>query len=205
MFGVNKPVKEIKVSVTKERFLEESLKAGKKKLHQKKIAPVIIWDFGGQDVFYSTHQTFLTYRAIYLLVLDGSRKLDDPCPFEQYLPGKSGRKTAGDYLKFWINTIVTYCKGSGPGFPKIIIALTHKDKLKAKEVEPRRQQMFNDIEEMFSGSPLLSHLVIQDKMFVNAKDKLDQEMFKIKMIITEQAMKQPTWAKNFLNASFPLN
>ncbi|VDI00786.1 Hypothetical predicted protein [Mytilus galloprovincialis] len=94
MFGVQKDVTEIKVSTTKERFLRESVKVGKKKLHQKKIAPVIIWDFGGQDVFYSTHQTFLTYRAIYLIVLDGSRNLDDPCPFEQYLPGKSGPKTA---------------------------------------------------------------------------------------------------------------
>ncbi|XP_052080679.1 probable serine/threonine-protein kinase roco11 [Mytilus californianus] len=131
LFGVQKDVTEIKVSMTKDRFLKKSMKAGKKKLHQKKIAPVIIWDFGGQDVFYSTHQTFLTYRAIYLIVLDGSRTLDDPCPFEQYLPGKSGGKTARDYLRFWINTIVTYCKGSGPGFPKIMIVLTHKDKLEA--------------------------------------------------------------------------
>ncbi|VDI75752.1 Hypothetical predicted protein [Mytilus galloprovincialis] len=102
MFGVQKDVAEIKVSVTKENFLEESVKVGKKKLHQKKIAPVIIWDFGGQDVFYSTHQTFLTYRAIYLIVLDGSRTLDDPCPFEQYLPGKDGPKTArgNPYYKF---------------------------------------------------------------------------------------------------------
>ncbi|VDI42893.1 Hypothetical predicted protein [Mytilus galloprovincialis] len=131
LFGIQKDVTEVKVSMTKDRFLKESMKVGKKKLHQKKIAPVIIWDFGGQDVFYSTHQTFLTYRAIYLLVLDGSRNLDDPCPVEQYFPGKSGDKTARDYLRFWINTIVTYCKGSGPGFPKIMIVLTHKDKLEA--------------------------------------------------------------------------
>jgi hypothetical protein len=30
------------------------MKVSEKKLHQRKIAPVIIWDFGGQDVFYST-------------------------------------------------------------------------------------------------------------------------------------------------------
>ena len=92
-FGVRKEVKEIKISVTPEEFLKKSWKVGKKKLHRRKIVPVIIWDFGGQDVFYSTHQTFLTYRAIYMLVLDGSRTLDEPCPFEQYLPGKGGAKT----------------------------------------------------------------------------------------------------------------
>ncbi|VDI55612.1 poly [ADP-ribose] polymerase [Mytilus galloprovincialis] len=94
LFGIERHVEEIKVSMTDEKFLQESLKVGRKKIHHRKIVPVIIWDFGGQDVFYSTHQTFLTYRAIYLIVLDGHRDLDDPCPFEQYLPGKSGPKTA---------------------------------------------------------------------------------------------------------------
>ncbi|VDI03262.1 Hypothetical predicted protein [Mytilus galloprovincialis] len=94
LFGIERHVEEIKVSMTEEKFLQESLKVGRKKIHHRKIVPVIIWDFGGQDVFYSTHQTFLTYRAIYLIVLDGHRNLDDPCPFEQYLPGKSGPKTA---------------------------------------------------------------------------------------------------------------
>ncbi|CAC5375220.1 unnamed protein product [Mytilus coruscus] len=204
LFGVQKDVTEIKVSMTKDKFLKESIKAGKKKLHQKKIAPVIIWDFGGQDVFYSTHQTFLTYRAIYLIVLDGSRTLDDPCPFEQYLPGKSGGKTARDYLRFWINTIVTYCKGSGPGFPKIMIVLTHKDKLEAEEVEPRRQQIFHDIEMMFSGSLLQSHLVIKEQIFVNAKNKCDPEMAKIKKIIIEQSMEQPTWGQKLPKCFIPL-
>jgi GTPase SAR1 family protein len=92
-FGVRKEVNEIKIAVTQEEFLKKSWEVGKKQLHQRKIVPVIIWDFGGQDVFYSTHQTFLTYRAIYMLVLDGSRSLDESCSFEQYLPGKSGAKT----------------------------------------------------------------------------------------------------------------
>jgi hypothetical protein len=93
VIGVRKEVNEIKISVTPEKFLKMSWKVDKKKLHQRKIVPVMIWDFGGQDVFYSTHQTFLTYRAIYMLVLDGSRTLDELCSFEQYLPGKSGAKT----------------------------------------------------------------------------------------------------------------
>ncbi|VDI39842.1 Hypothetical predicted protein, partial [Mytilus galloprovincialis] len=204
MFGVQKDVTEIKVFMTKERIWKESLKVSKKKLHKRKIAPVIIWDFGGQDVFYSTHQTFLTYRAIYLIVLDGSRNLDDPCPFEQYLPGKSGPKTARDYLKFWINTIVTYCKGSRPGFPKIMVVLTHKDKVKSVEVESRRQQIFHDIENMFSGSPLLSHLVIEDRIFVNAKDGRDPEMSMIKKNIIKQAMMQPTWGQKLPKCFIPL-
>jgi hypothetical protein len=89
-FRVRKEVNEMNISVTQEEFLKKSWKVGKKKLHRRKIVPVIIWDFSGQDVFYSTYQTFLTYRAIYMLVLDGSRTLDEPCLLEQYLPGKGG-------------------------------------------------------------------------------------------------------------------
>ncbi|XP_052103353.1 uncharacterized protein LOC127736792 [Mytilus californianus] len=203
-FGVSKEVKEIKVSITEEHILRQSLKVGKKKLHQRNIAPVIIWDFGGQDIFYSTHQSFLSYRAIYLIVLDGSRTLDDPCPFEQYLPGKSGPKTARDYLRFWTNTIVTYCKGSQHGFPKIMIVFTHKDKLKPSEVETAREQLFGDVKSMFHGSPLESHLVIEDKIFVNARNKNDPEMAKIKQTIIRESTRQPTWGQNLPKCFIPL-
>jgi hypothetical protein len=93
-FGVRKTVSKFKkISVTPEEFLKKSMKVSEMKLHQRKIAPVIIWDFGGQDVFYSTHQTFLTYRAIYMLILDGSRTLDGLCSSKKYMPGKGGART----------------------------------------------------------------------------------------------------------------
>ncbi|CAG2185598.1 unnamed protein product [Mytilus edulis] len=203
-FGITKQVKEVKVSITKEKFLEKSSKVGKKKLHKKNIAPIIIWDFGGQDVFYSTHQTFLTYRAIYIIVLDGSRKLDDPCPFEQYLPGKSGHKTSRDYLQFWINTIVTYCKGSIQGFPKIMVVLTHKDQISANEVETKRRYIFKEIYKMFHKTPLMQQLVIDDEIFVNAKDKYDPEMAKIKAAIIRESERQPTWGEPLPKCFIPL-
>ncbi|CAC5384010.1 unnamed protein product [Mytilus coruscus] len=200
-FGVTKKVGEVKVSITKEKLLKMSSKVGRKKLQSKKIAPIIIWDFGGQDVFYSTHQTFLTYRAIYMIVLDGSRQLDDPCIGDQYLPGKTGQKTARDYLRFWINTIVTYCKGSIQGFPKIMVVLTHKDK---NEVDNQRLGLFAEIRELFAPTPLMQHLVIDDQIFVNAKDKHDPEMQKIKDVIISESEKQPTWGESLPKCFIPL-
>ncbi|CAC5415906.1 unnamed protein product [Mytilus coruscus] len=203
-FGVFKEVKEVKVLVTQEHILKQSIKVGEKKMHQRHIAPVIIWDFGGQDIFYSTHQSFLSYRAIYLIVLDGSRTLDDPCQFDQYLPGRSGRKTARDYLRFWINTIVTYCKGSQHGFPKIIIVFSHKDKVKHSEVETAREQLFEDVKSMFHGSPLMAHLVIEDRIFVNARNKNDPEMAKIQTSIIRESKLQPTWGQKLPKCFIPL-
>ncbi len=43
----------------------------------KEEAMFNIWDFGGQHVYYTSHQTFLSNRAVYLLIMDASRSLDD--------------------------------------------------------------------------------------------------------------------------------
>jgi GTPase SAR1 family protein len=43
---------------------------------------VSIWDFGGQEVYHSTHQFFLTKRSVYVLVADGRRQDTD---FEYWL------------------------------------------------------------------------------------------------------------------------
>ena len=36
-----------------------------------------LWDFGGQHVYYTMHQTFLSERAIYLLTMDMTQPLDE--------------------------------------------------------------------------------------------------------------------------------
>lgn len=35
-----------------------------------------VWDFGGQHVYYTSHQTFLSQRAVYVLVMDVTKSLD---------------------------------------------------------------------------------------------------------------------------------
>ena len=44
-----------------------------------------IWDFGGQEIYHSTHQFFLTKRSIYLLVTE-SRKEDSHDDFFYFFP-----------------------------------------------------------------------------------------------------------------------
>lgn len=67
----------------------------------------ILWDFGGQSVYYATHPLFITARAIYLLVYDLSR---DPYKTAKPLVKQGvykknldshGTKTNMDYLEFW--------------------------------------------------------------------------------------------------------
>ncbi|KAK3578170.1 hypothetical protein CHS0354_011694 [Potamilus streckersoni] len=60
--------------------------ADKLKQDESKNSLVSVWDFAGQYSFYTTHQTFLNRRAIYLLVSDVSGHItdlvDDDCYFD---------------------------------------------------------------------------------------------------------------------------
>jgi hypothetical protein len=55
--------------------------AGKENLLQRDFR-VNIWDFGGQEIYHSTHQFFLTKRSVYVLVTDERKEDTD---FEYWL------------------------------------------------------------------------------------------------------------------------
>ena len=57
-----------------------------------KYAPLTMWDFAGQYAFYTTHQMFLSRRAIYLLVSDLSGHIDDTVDDEFYFDEKGKMK-----------------------------------------------------------------------------------------------------------------
>ena len=71
----------------------------------------ILWDFGGQSVYYATHPIFLTERAIYLLVYDLScdphAKASVPVRKGLYESNYdiSHSKTNMDYLDFWMSSV----------------------------------------------------------------------------------------------------
>ncbi|KAK3579989.1 hypothetical protein CHS0354_025310 [Potamilus streckersoni] len=68
--------------------------------HLEKIfCYVTVLDFAGQFVFYTTHQTFMSWRTIYLLVTDMSKSLDDlvkgdisSLNMESSIKGREGQK-----------------------------------------------------------------------------------------------------------------
>ena len=72
-----------------------------------------LWDFGGQDVYYATHQCFLTKRSLYLLLW----KMTD---------WKNGIAE----LKPWLDNIAARVPGS-----RVVIIGTHYDRLSEEERE----------------------------------------------------------------------
>ena len=96
----------------------------------------IIWDFGGQSVYYDTHPIFLTRRAIYILACNLSC---DPCQ-KADPPTKKGMgenmedvccsKTNLDYLDFWMSSVYSLVRPDAVSkeLPAVFLACTHADK-----------------------------------------------------------------------------
>ena len=105
----------------------------------------VLWDFGGQTVYYTTHPLFLTSRAIYLLVNDLSRPLHDKAKSVMKqgmftkLQDSFRLKTNADYLDFWMSSVASlaiqdesHSKKTKsdllPELPPVFLVCTHADK-----------------------------------------------------------------------------
>ncbi|XP_074645015.1 leucine-rich repeat serine/threonine-protein kinase 2-like [Tubulanus polymorphus] len=125
------------------------------------------WDFAGQEEFYSTHQCFLSNRALYLVVYDLSRGLSEV-----------------ETLKPWLVNI----HARAPGCPVIIVG-THKDAIPPEDLENCIYEMRCAILRLTSkpGFP-----EIKDMVIVNAtKDtrEINELEQKIRKVINEFKLK----------------
>ena len=123
-----------------EVFLSED-----KDLEREEDIYSVLWDFGGQTVYYTTHPLFLTSRAIYLLVNDLSRHLHDKAKSVMKqgmftkLQDSFRLKTNADYLDFWMSSVASLAiqdKSDSKKtksdmlqeFPPVFLVCTHADK-----------------------------------------------------------------------------
>lgn len=96
------------------------IKKWKTKLNNEEVY-VNIWDFGGQEIYHSTHQFFLTKRSVYILVWD-SRQEDE-----------HGR------IDYWLKLIQSFGKNS-----PIIVVSNRIDEAGGKEIDKDiLQQKYN--------------------------------------------------------------
>ncbi|XP_053378034.1 leucine-rich repeat serine/threonine-protein kinase 2-like isoform X2 [Mercenaria mercenaria] len=100
------------------------------------------WDFAGQEDFYSTHNCYLSNRAVYLVVFD-LRKGVNEC----------------EILKSWLGSI----RSRAPGCPVFIVG-THLDKLDEGNREKRITQVTDMLREINikPGFPDITHVFLVD-------------------------------------------
>ena len=93
------------VALLVEKLLEEEENEEDEEMYS------VLWDFGGQSIYYSTHPIFLSAKAIYILVCDLSRNPHDKAkPVERKgrfknIKDTSCIKTNLDYLDFWLSSV----------------------------------------------------------------------------------------------------
>ena len=115
----------------------------------------IIWDFGGQSVYYATHPIFLTQSAIYILACDLSRnpyKKADTLVRQGLFKTQEDsccNKTNLDYLDFWLSSVYSLVGPDAIGqdtspsetttarLPPVFFVCTHADEPYYSATDPR--------------------------------------------------------------------
>ena len=137
----------------------------------------VIWDFGGQSVYYDTHPIFLTHKAIYILTCNLSRDSSqkDNAPTKKSMSGKIEdtccSKTNLDYLNFWMSSVFSLISSSTNHqetllpemLPPVFLVCTHADKPYRTDVDPRglASEIYGSLKDKVYGK-LLKGLFVVD-------------------------------------------
>ncbi|XP_060551206.1 uncharacterized protein LOC132712781 [Ruditapes philippinarum] len=133
-----------------------------------------IWDFGGQFVYYATHQLFHSRHAIYLLVFSLNESLDTVIT-DNEKPRTVKPKTMKEYIKFWISSVHSFVGNNQGTEPTVILVGTKKDLLNP---DVDIEQKFEDVRKLFDGSKMLHHL-LPDHFAVSNFEESSKEITKL--------------------------
>ncbi|KXJ13106.1 Caspase-8 [Exaiptasia diaphana] len=137
----------VKMSLIKylqEKKIDETIK-------DKEVA-ISIWDFAGQHLYYASHPVFMSHRAIYILVYNLGKDLDDKAEHRarqgtrEIVLDNASNETNLDNLLSWLVSVHCLCQphtDSGVETedyicPPVIIVGTHADELPGSEDEKKR-------------------------------------------------------------------
>ena len=164
----------------------------------------VLWDFGGQSVYYVTHPLFLTPKAIYLLVCDLSRNPHDKAnPLVKQgmfkkIEDNYSLKTNLDYLDFWMTSVASLCSESAKQtgsskavmtpekLPPVFLVCTHADD-PHNGVNPRElaDEIFDFLQNKPYSAYLFEHVFVVDNTKSDGKSEcpevlhLRQELFAV--------------------------
>lgn len=161
-----------------------------------------IWDFAGQNIYYSTHHFFLNYRSIYLLVMDVSKDFNEEIEDCRHLDKCYGKFTYMDAFKFWLNSIHLYsakeCNTDKTKSPvaSVFLVGTHKDNLPFEnevEKEQFKEQYFQELLKPFINSPKLLARIHRKKFLVNNLEPDSPVFDQIRHLVNICAREQFYW------------
>ena len=162
-----KPVTPASVKPIPQEVLDEvkAVMTSKEEIPQDGHIRIVIFDIGGQEVYYDVHFLFLAIEDVALLVFDCSKGLDDPVISRQRT-GRFGEKISTRGTQSNIETIElllhsVYSRGQtapegsiSPRVPVVIMLGAHAEDVSIEDQELIIQTIY----QRFDGKPFLEHL-----------------------------------------------
>ena len=118
-----------------------------------------LWDFAGQQLYYASYPVFLSPRAVYMLVYDLNKGLNDPAqPYFKQGNRKirltnPNKETNVENLLSWLVSVSSICSSESEREvkdqphcrPPVFIVGTHADKQYQKDIDKIKLQIEEEI------------------------------------------------------------
>ena len=158
---------------------------------------ISVWDFSGQFIYYASHQVFLATNAIYFVMFDISRSLDDTIDVPDH-PGNSVNKHCRSnraFIELWVQSIHAQKDGEIGDMPPVVLVGTHKDKIPCCKANRDKYitDYFESVRAIFDNSPLLNHIQPEQICLDNTTDRGD--IAALRKTIFDVAKRMPWWGK----------
>ncbi|KAK3604489.1 hypothetical protein CHS0354_019082, partial [Potamilus streckersoni] len=209
--GESSTLKKICSDESNKEIIEFVQSAQSLTLSSNLLSCLTILDFAGQFQYYTTHQTFMSWRTMYLLVTDMSLDLTDSVKDDSCCIDLSGKKLCSvqDYVIYWFNSVHSHAFLPAElhlnkdkmdknlsimqrRIPSVILVGTHCDKIPNEDVEKKTKEYFEKIRRLLQERPLRDYLVEE---FAVSNVKQDSKIDALKKRIFELAETQGYWGQ----------
>lgn len=143
-------------------------------VREENVIDINVWDFGGQFVYYATHQIFHSRHAIYLLVFNLNENLDDILVDEDFSNIKFTMRSA---LEFWMDSILSFVGTTEGKKPTVILVGTHK-----KDCQGKERKRIESVLDIFSKTKAMNH-ILPVQFAVECMDPNDTEVETLRKVI----------------------
>ena len=164
-----------------------------------------LWDFAGQHLYYTCYPVFLSSRAVYLLVYNLNKGLNEkalPCfrrgLFDIHLNNASDETNLENLLS-WLVTVSSICSSQSEttegetkeadlpySRPPVFIVGTHADKKQHKEIMEMESQIMKEISSKDYESHVISYCSVD-----NTQGSSDEGVAALQKEIIELLKKEP--------------
>ncbi|XP_074643355.1 uncharacterized protein LOC141900379 [Tubulanus polymorphus] len=178
------------VQIVEYKLKEHKRKPSKESLRKDQDDVLFnIWDFAGQSIYYTTHQVFLSHRAVYVIVFNLCHELFELAKVSNKSSYDERELTNLEYIKFWMNSIHAHAaKNTHDSIdnislsPPIFVVGTHKNSLPGNEEEKQKliEEKFRVIREGIENQTYTHHVIPQFYAIENCSETEDNQIVELR-------------------------